>query len=159
MVARRLIFFMKRIIFALAGTVLCLSLNRPAFAQQFTVSTVAGVPTVQGYYGDGGPALSGQFSQPLRVAVDSKGNLYIADLYNYAVREVTAANGNIATLAGKGTNGYTGDGGIGTDAEISDVHGVAVDSKGNVYIADTSNRRIRKVDSTGNITTFAGNGN
>jgi uncharacterized protein (TIGR03437 family) len=159
MVARTLIFFMKRNNFALAGLALGLSLSRPVFAQQFIVSTVAGVPTVQGYFGDGGPAVSGQFSQPLRVAVDSKGNLYIADLYNYAVREVTASSGNIATLAGNGTYGYTGDGGIGTSAQVSDVHGIAVDSKGNVYIADTSNRRIRKVDTSGNITTFAGNGN
>ena len=159
MVACVVISLMKRIILALAGLVpASLALNAPAFAQQFIVSTVAGNPTVQGFFGDGQAATIGQFSRPTRVAVDSKGNLFIADYYNFAIRQVTAADGKISTLAGDGTSGFTGDGGVGTAAQISDVHGIAVDGSGNVYVADTSNNRIRKIDSKGVITTFAGNG-
>ncbi len=127
-------------------------------AQQFTISTVAGIGTVQGYIGDGGPATSAELDKPFRVAVDSKGNYYIADFYTYVVREVTAPNGTIYTIAGNGTPGFAGDTSTATMANISDVHGIAVDSSGNVYIADTSNNRVRKIDTSGNINTVAGNG-
>ena len=146
--------FMKRHFFALAA----LAASVPAFGQQFIVSTVAGNPTVQGYFGDGQLATIGQLSRPLKIAVDGKGNIFIADFYNYAIRQVSATDGKISTLAGNGIAGSKGDGGAGTSAEISDVHGLAVDGSGNVYIADTSNNSIRKIDSKGVITTFAGNG-
>jgi uncharacterized protein (TIGR03437 family) len=126
--------------------------------QQYVITTIAGIPHIQGYFGDGGVATSGQFDKPLRVTVDSKGNYYIADFYTQVVRMVTAGTGNLSTVAGNGTFGFTGDGDVGSNAEISDVHGLAVDSTGNLYIADTSNARIRKVDTKGIITTFAGNG-
>ena len=128
-----------------------------ATAQQYTISTVAGIGTVQGYYGDGGPAPQAVLDFPFKVTVDSKGNFYLADYYTYVVREVSA--GIINTVAGDATPGFQGDGGPGVQAEISFVHGLTTDSKGNLYIADTSNFRVRMVAaSTGIITTFAGNG-
>jgi len=129
-----------------------------AFAQQYTISTVAGIGGVLGYDGDGGPATSAQLVRPFRVAVDSNGNIYIADYYSYRVRMVTASSGNISTIAGNGNPGYFGDNEAGASAQISDVHGIAVDSSGNVYIADTGNNRVRKIDTSGKITTIAGNG-
>lgn len=129
-----------------------------AFAQQYTINTVAGIGGVLGYDGDGGPATSAQLVRPFRVAVDSNGNIYIADYYSYRVREVTASTGVINTIAGNGRPGYSGDNDAATSATIYDVHGIAVDSSGNVYIADTGNSRVRKIDTKGTITTFAGNG-
>jgi enoyl-[acyl-carrier-protein] reductase (NADH) len=89
------------------------------------------------------------------VAVDSGGNLYIADFGNNRVRKVSG--GNITTVAGNGIGGFSGDGGLATTAELSAPFGVTVDPAGNLYIADFGNRRVRKV-SGGNITTVAGNG-
>lgn len=134
-----------------------------ASAQQYNVATIAGIPQVQGYFGDSGPATNGQLDYPFRITVDSKGNYYFADYYTYVVRLVSA--GTIITLAGDTTFGFEGDGGIGVQAEISDVHGLATDSSGNLYIADTFNGRVRKVTPFASITsptdvisTFAGNG-
>src|SRR5208337_2269787 len=92
---------------------------------------------------------------PVGVAVDSAGNLYIADFANCRIRKVT--NGVITTVAGNGTYGFSGDGGPATNAQLYEPLGVAVDSAGNLYIADTYNYRIRKV-SNGVITTVAGGG-
>ncbi|HVW84942.1 MAG TPA: hypothetical protein VHB50_09685 [Bryobacteraceae bacterium] len=129
-----------------------------ASAQQYVISTIAGIPGVQGYFNDGSAATGAELDKPLRVTVDSKGNYYFPDYYTYVVRMVNASTGVISTIAGNGTYGFSGDNGAATSAQISDVHGIAVDSSGNVYLADTSNNRIRKIDSKGNITTFAGNG-
>ena len=137
-------------------------------AQQFTISTVAGIPGVAGLYpvpGDATPTLAtaGHLYLPSVVSVDSKGNFYIADSYTYSVRLVTPSTGNISTIAGNGAPGTTGDAGVATSANISDVHGIAVDGNGNVYISDTSTCRIRKIDNpagtTHNIFTFSGNTN
>ena len=118
---------------------------------------------LQGYYGDAGSAYWPLLDFPFRIAVDSKGNLYIADYYSFLVREVSG--GTINTIAGNLTPGFQGDAGPGDQAELRYVHGLAVDASGNVYIADTSNNRIRMVvpagtiaAPTGVITTFAGNG-
>ena len=127
-----------------------------ANAQQYTISTVAGIPGVQGYYGDTGLATLAELNVPTRVAVDSKDNVYIVDYYNFVIREVTASTGIISTFAGDGVEGFVGDNGPAIQAELTDVHGIAVDSSGNVYIADTGNSRVRKVDTSGNITTYAG---
>ena len=91
------------------------------------------------------------------MAVDAAGNLYIAEFSNNRVRKV-ATNGNISTLAGNGVSGFSGDGGQATSAQLNGPQGVAVDSAGNVYIADTANNRVRKVAANGVITTVAGNG-
>ncbi|MEK4358706.1 S-layer homology domain-containing protein [Paenibacillus sp. FSL M7-1455] len=120
------------------------------------INTVAGNGTA-GSSGDGGAAASAQLNKPFGVAVDSGGNLYIADTLNHRVRKVDTS-GNISTVAGNGTAGSSGDGGAAASAQLNKPYGVAVDSGGNLYIADTFNHRIRKVDASGNISTVAGTG-
>ncbi|MGD9022260.1 MAG: NHL repeat-containing protein, partial [Deltaproteobacteria bacterium] len=120
------------------------------------ITTVAGNGT-EGYSGDGGPATEAQLDTPMDVAVDGSGNLYIVDGFNDCIRKVDT-NGIISTVAGTGTFGYSGDGGPATQAQLGEPGGVAVDAFGNLYIADTYNYRIRKVDTNGTITTVAGNG-
>jgi hypothetical protein len=112
-----------------------------------------------GYLSDGVPAPDTELGEPQGVAVDSSGNVYIADSSTNRIRKVTASTGLISTVAGNGTGGYNEDGIAATSAELSDPEGVALDSQGNIYIADKNNNRIRKVTvSTGIITTVAGNG-
>jgi trimeric autotransporter adhesin len=120
------------------------------------ISTIAGNSNV-GYSGDGGAATAAKLYYPLGVAVDGSGNVYIADEDNHRIRKVNPL-GIISTIAGNGTVGYSGDGGAATAAELDDPTGVAVDGSGNVYIADQANSVIRKVDLSGVISTFAGNG-
>jgi sugar lactone lactonase YvrE len=107
------------------------------------ITTVAGNGS-SGYSGDGGPATSARLSLPSDVAVDSAGNLFIADSFNNRIRKVSSS-GIIATVAGDGSFGYSGDGGLAISAQLDDPFGVAVDSTGNLYVADTNNSRIRKV--------------
>jgi hypothetical protein len=123
------------------------------------ISTVAGTGA-PGYTGDGGPATAATLNSPEGVAVDAAGNLYIADTNNDAVREVVAATGNIATIAGDGSGapGFAGDGGPAISARLNAPYGIALDGAGNVYIADSGNNRVRVVSTSGNISTFAGNG-
>ena len=121
-----------------------------------TITTIAGTGEF-GFSGDGGPAVEAELHSPRGVAVDSAGNLYIADSRNRRIRKVDST-GTITTIAGTGEFGFSGDGGPAVEAELRSPRGVAVDSAGNVYIADSGNRRIRKVDSTGTITTIAGTG-
>ena len=118
------------------------------------IGTVAGTST-QGFSGDEGPATSAQLERPSGVAVDSSGNLFIADLINNRIRKVDTS-GNISTVAGTSTAGWSGDGGPATSAQLNFPHGVAVDSSGNLFIADSGNHRIRKVDTSGDISTVAG---
>ena len=122
------------------------------------ISTIAGTG-VFGYSGDGGAATSAQLSFPEGVAVDGGGNVFIADWYNQRVRRVDATSGLISTIAGTGAFGYSGDGGAGTSAQLNSPAGVAVDAAGNVFIADSGNSRVRRVDATtGLISTIAGTG-
>ncbi|MCB0170160.1 MAG: choice-of-anchor D domain-containing protein, partial [Anaerolineae bacterium] len=122
------------------------------------ITTIAGQLS-SGFSGDGGPATNARLYYPTGVAVDSAGNVYIADHYNHRIRKVNA-NGIISTIAGNRSYGYdpSDDGGPATNASLYYPYGVAVDSAGNVYIADHNNRRIRKVDTNGIISTIAGNG-
>jgi len=106
--------------------------------------------------GDGGQATAAGLAGPTSLAVDSAGNLYIGE-FQGRVRKVTAA-GVISTVAGSGTLGYAGDGGLATAARLGNVQGVAIDPSGNLFIADTTNHRIRKVTPAGLISTEAGNG-
>ena len=122
-----------------------------------TIATIAGTGE-EGYSGDGGPAAEAQIDNPYGVAVDGAGNVYIADRGNNRIRKIDAATGTIATIAGTGHRGYSGDGGPAVGAQLMDPYGVAVDGAGNVYIADLGNYGIRKVDSSGIITTIAGGG-
>jgi sugar lactone lactonase YvrE len=121
-----------------------------------TITTVAGTGAPS-YSGDGGPATSAGLNSPTGVAVDSSGNLYVADQRNERIRKVTA--GVITTVAGNGTVGFSGDGGLATNAQLYYPEGIAVDGSGNLYIADSDNQRIRKVNTGGTISTIAGNGN
>jgi hypothetical protein len=121
-----------------------------------SITTIAGDST-QGYLGDGGAATAAELYYPWGVTVDKSGNIYIADRSNQRIRKVNTS-GNIFTIAGNGTYGYSGDGGPATSAEINSPWEVAVDTIGNIYIADYSNNRIRKVDASGIISTIAGNG-
>ncbi len=123
------------------------------------INTVAGSNGTAGFTGDGAAATSARLGQPTGVAVDGAGNIYIADRFNQRIRKVTTVDGFINTVAGNGTQGFTGDGAAATGARIRSPSGVALDSAGNFYIADTSNHRIRMVTaSTGFISTVAGNG-
>jgi len=127
---------------------------RKVDANTGTISTVAGNGT-RGSSGDGAAATSAELKYPSGVAVDSAGNLYISDVGNNNVRKVDASTGIMSTVAGNGTAGYIGDGSAATSAELSSPYDVAVDSAGNLYIADFNNNSIRKVDaSTGTISTI-----
>lgn len=122
------------------------------------IQTVAGNGTL-GYSGDGGTATQAELSDPNAVYVDPTGNVFISDFANEVIREVTAATGVIQTIAGKGTAGYSGDGGKASQAELKSPSGVWLDKSGNVFIADQGNNRIREVVSaSGIIQTVAGNG-
>jgi sugar lactone lactonase YvrE len=121
------------------------------------ISTLAGNGTA-GYAGDGGSAAESQLSAPRGVAVDAQGNVYIADSGNHRVRRVDAQTGVIDTFAGTGVPEFGGDGGPAREARLASPRSLAVDTQGNLYIADYTNARIRKVDTNGIITTVAGNG-
>jgi len=120
------------------------------------ITTFAGTG-LGGFSGDGGPATSAQLFQPVGVAFDAAGDLYIGDGGNQRIRKV-ATDGTITTVAGNGTFGFAGDGGPATEAELRNPAGVAVDGAGNLFIADTQNERIRRVAPDGTIDTIAGNG-
>jgi NHL repeat-containing protein len=123
---------------------------------QGIIRTVAGTGTAGGG-GDGGPALLGQLREPRTLAVDALGNVYVADTYNHSIRKIDT-QGVITTVAGTGNPGYSGDGGPATAAKLETPHSVALDADGILYIADSPNQRIRKVDHAGIITTIAGTG-
>ncbi len=121
-----------------------------------TIMTVAGDGT-RGFSGDGGPATAAQFGGlPADVAVDAVGKVYIVDSGNHRIRRVDP-NGIITTFAGDGELGFPGDGGPATEARLDNPTGVAVDSLGNVYIADGNQRLIRRVTPDGVINSVAGN--
>ncbi len=107
------------------------------------------------FSGDGGPARSADFYRPSGLVVDSLGNLYISDTLNYRVRRVSP-DGRIITIAGNGTQGSQGDGGLATSAQLQHPDGLALDAAGNLYIADGN--AVRKVTREGMITSIAGNG-
>jgi trimeric autotransporter adhesin len=124
------------------------------------ITAVAGIRGLRGgYSGDGGLATSAKLNAPLRLALVESGNIYIADTWNNRIRMVTKSTGIINTVAGNGTRGYSGDGGLATLARLSIPSSIAVDASGNIYIADAGNNRIRMVTkSTGIISTVAGDG-
>ena len=126
-----------------------LGIFQSASAAQNTISTVVGT----GHYaGDGGPATSAILEHPTYVAVDNSGNVYVVDKWNDVVRKIETS-GTITTVAGNGTDGYSGDGGQATAAQLNYPTAVAVDGSGNLYIADAGNARIREVDASTGIVT------
>ena len=122
------------------------------------ISTVAGTGN-PGFSGDGGPAAAAALSSPYGLAFDDDDNLYIADSGNHRIRKIDTATGTIITVAGSGSPGFEGDDGSSLDAAFHAPHGVDVDDDGNIFIADTLNNRIRRVnESDGVVTTIAGTG-
>lgn len=122
------------------------------------ITTVAGDGGV-GFSGDGGPATSASIGIPFGITVDADGNFFIAEVSSNRIRRVDAATGVISTVAGDGSSGFSGDGGIATDSSLNFPTDVTVDAVGNLLIADAFNNRIRRVEtSTGIITTIAGDG-
>ena len=120
------------------------------------IKTIAGTGTY-GYYGDGGLAVNAGIADAYSVAVDTLGNIYIADSYNDVIRKINTS-GIITTIAGNATAGFSGDGGPATSGQLSFPTGIILDDTGNIYIADASNNRIRKVSISGIISTVAGSG-
>ncbi|MEK0315403.1 NHL domain-containing protein, partial [Cohnella sp. 56] len=110
-----------------------------------------------GYVGDGGPAKNAKLAYPNDVAIDGSGSLFITDRNNNVFRKVDS-DGNISTYAGNGSSRYSGDGGSALEAQLNYPSKIAYDSAGNLYIAEPQNYRIRKVDTAGQITTYAGTG-
>jgi hypothetical protein len=122
------------------------------------ITTVAG-NGVQGFAGDNGPATAAELDSPAGLALDPSGDLFIADSHNHRVREVAAATGVIATIAGTGAPGFSGDGGPAKSAQLDLPTALAFEAKGNLYVADSGNHRVRRIAAaTGAITTVAGNG-
>jgi trimeric autotransporter adhesin len=122
------------------------------------ITTIAGTGTGGfGFSGDGGPATAAQMHSPYGLAVDTRGNLYIADTANNRVRKVSP-DGTITTVAGTGVAGFSGDGKPATSAKLDEPYWVAVNSRGELFISDLHNLRVRKVSASGTITTFAGTG-
>ena len=120
------------------------------------IETIAGNGTA-GYLGDGDPATIAELHDPTGVAVDSAGNVYIADYDNCVIREVSAANGTIGTIAGNGVCGFNGDGPA-TEHELNHPDRVHLDANSNLFIADDTGQRLRWVSPAGIMTSFAGNG-
>ncbi|MCU1321519.1 MAG: repeat containing protein [Acidobacteriaceae bacterium] len=122
------------------------------------ITTVAGIGT-PGFSGDTGLATAATLNLPTALALDAQSNLYFADTANHRIRRIDAATATITTVAGNGTQGYSGDSGSATNASIDSPSGLAVDTLGNLYLADTHNHRIRKIAAATNvITTLAGIG-
>lgn len=124
------------------------------------ISTIAGngylAGTGHGYYsGDGGPATAAELSCPTGIVIDNTGNIYFADFHNYIVRKINTS-GIISTIAGNHSYGNSGDGGPATAAEFTYPYGLALDASGNLYISDCNNGAVRKVNTSGIITDFAG---
>jgi hypothetical protein len=145
------------VVLALCFAALLLLWAPAASAATNNIFSVAGVGT-SGFSGDGGPARAAQLSGPAAVAVTADGGFLIAEYLNSRVRRVSPA-GTITTVAGNGTEGFGGDGGPATDAELQRPMGVAATADGGFLIADTFNNRVRRVSPAGDITTVAGGGN
>jgi streptogramin lyase len=122
------------------------------------ITTVAGTGK-RGYSGDGGPALKAELNEPYEVRFDKAGDMYIVEMQNHIVRRVDGRTKFISTVAGSGKEGFSGDGGLATEAELRQPHSIQFDGRGYLYICDIGNNRIRKADlSTGMISTFVGTG-
>jgi DNA-binding beta-propeller fold protein YncE len=125
---------------------------------EFTITTAVGTGE-KGFAGDGGPATAALLNGPFDICFDAAGNMIFSDTFNNRIRRVDARTGVIATIAGNGDKGYSGDGGPAIAASLNEPYGVVVDRAGNVYTADRLNRRVRRIDAaSGAITTVAGTG-
>jgi len=121
------------------------------------ITSIAGTG-INGYNGDNIQATAAQLNMPISVKCDQHGNLYISDSHNSRIRKIDITTGIISTIAGNGTAGYAGDGGPSTASTLNSTAGICFDKHDNLYICDWYNHCIRKINNTGIITTFAGNG-
>lgn len=128
-----------------------------ACAQTYNISLVAGTVSTSGFTGDSSQALGAELAFPSGVWVDSNHNIFIVDTSNNRIRKVSSS-GVITSVAGNGSPVYAGDGGPATSASLTSPNGIAFDSAGSMYIADTGNNVVRKVNSSGNISTVVGTG-
>ncbi len=126
-------------------------------ATEWIISTFAGTGA-QGYAGDNGPAAAASLNNPFDLVFDSANNLIFADTFNHRIRRIDARTGVITTIAGTGDRGFAGDGGPAVRAILNEPYGVVVDRAGTVYFADRMNRRVRRIEPSGTITTLAGDG-
>jgi trimeric autotransporter adhesin len=131
--------------------------NRVRTVNPFGIINLTAGTRTAGYAGDGGPATAAMLVDCEAIAADSAGNLYVADTHNRRIRKISTS-GIIGTVAGNGVDGFSGDGGQATNAAFSNPQGVTVDAQGNLYVADTGNNRIRRITSSGIVTTIAGTG-
>ena len=122
-----------------------------------TITTVAGDST-SGFSGDGGPASMARLDGPSSVFVDTIGTVFIADTNNHRIRTISTVDSTIATFAGMSPAGFSGDGDIPTNAQFAFPETVFGDTVGNIYVTDTFNHRVRRINTVGNITTLAGDG-
>lgn len=120
-----------------------------------SIDSVAGTGKM-GYAGDGGPATKALLNQPFHCVLDGKGTLYIAEANNHCIRKLDLKTGVITTVAGTGKKGFSGDGGPATEATFNEPYAVDVNAEGELFITDRLNKRIRKVDTKGVVTTIAG---
>ena len=126
--------------------------------QSGQLTTVVGCGR-KGYSGDGGPATQAELNEPYEVRFDQQGNMYFVEMQNHVIRKVAAKTGVISTIAGTGQAGYGGDGGPAVAAMFNRPHSIALDGRGNLYVADIGNHRIRRIDlQTGIVDTIAGDG-
>lgn len=130
--------------------------NRVRKIEDGMIETVAGTGEAA-YSGDGGPGVAAALHWPTALQLDPEGNLYITDTFNHAIRRL-ALDGTITTVAGRGSEGDTGDGGLATAAQLNQPFGLALDSDGTLYIGDRGNFRVRRVTPDGMIDTLAGIG-
>lgn len=127
-------------------------------AKDGTITTVAGTGK-RGYSGDGGPALAADLNEPYEIRFDQAGNMFFVEMRNHLVRRVDAKTRITSTVAGNGKEGFSGDGGPAIKAQLNQPHSIQFDSRGDLYICDIGNHRIRKVEMmTGSISTFSGTG-
>jgi sugar lactone lactonase YvrE len=121
------------------------------------LSTVAGCGR-RGYSGDGGPAIEAELNEPYEIRFDRDGNMYFVEMQNHIVRRVDRETNTITTVGGNGQRGYSGDGGLATEAMLNQPHSIALDENDGLYIADIGNHRIRRINlRTGIIESIAGN--
>ena len=124
---------------------------------EWSVSVVAGTGE-QGYAGDGSAAVDARLNNPFDLAFSPDGSLVFSDTFNHCIRSVDVPSGTISTICGTGERGYSGDGGPAVRAQLNEPYGVVIDRAGRVFFADRLNRRVRVIDTTGVVSTLAGDG-
>jgi DNA-binding beta-propeller fold protein YncE len=132
-------------------------MNKTQSGAEWAVSIVAGTGE-PGYSGDGSLALEARLNNPFDLAFAPDNSLVFSDTFNHCIRRIDAANGVVATICGSGAKGFSGDGDLAVRAQLNHPYGVAIDRSGRVFFADRLNRRVRIIDTTGIVSTLAGDG-